>query len=178
MIPFNKPFLVGDEIKHIANSINSLHWAGDGHYTKLCSKWLEDNLKTKKALLTTSCTSALEMAIILSDIGINDEVIIPSYTFVSTANSVVMRGAKPVFVDVDSRMQMDSDGIEKKITEEKYKELMNEKEKYKNLIDKNNIIEINNVILNELEKDKDHEMKGDWDMEREKDIGIEKQIKS
>lgn len=113
MIPFNKPYLVGEEIHYISNSINSLHLAGDGYYTKLCSKWLEDELRTKKALLTTSCTSALEMAIILSDIGINDEVIIPSYTFVSSANAVVMRGATPVFVDIDPvTLSIDLDLIE------------------------------------------------------------------
>jgi len=118
MIPFNKPYLVGEEIQYISNSLNSLHLAGDGHYTKLCSNWLEEKLKTKKALLTTSCTSALEMAIILSGIGINDEVIIPSYTFVSSANSVVMRGGTPVFVDIDPiTLNIDVDIIESAITE-------------------------------------------------------------
>lgn len=118
MIPFNKPYLVGEEIQFISNSINSLHLAGDGNYTKLCSNWLEEKLKTKKALLTTSCTSALEMAIILSDIGHGDEVIIPSYTFVSSANSIVMRGGTPVFVDIDPiTLNLDIDLIESAISE-------------------------------------------------------------
>ena len=113
MIPFNKPYIVGDEIQNLQNSINSLHLAGDGMYTQACSKWLQENLSTRRALLTTSCTSALEMAVILSDIGIGDEVIMPSYTFVSSANAVVMRGATPVFVDINPiTLNIDVDLIE------------------------------------------------------------------
>ncbi len=100
-IPFNKPFIVGKEIDYIAKAVlvNS-HISGNGPFTKLCQKWLEKNLQCAKALITHSCTGALEMAGILIDIKQGDEVIMPSFTFVSTANAFVLRGAVPVFVDI------------------------------------------------------------------------------
>ncbi len=99
-IPFNKPHLTHKEIGYInhAHSLGKL--AGDGYYTKLCHEWIEKNIGGKKALLTHSCTGALEMMAILSKVEPGDEVIMPSFTFVSTANAFVLRGAVPVFVDI------------------------------------------------------------------------------
>jgi dTDP-4-amino-4,6-dideoxygalactose transaminase len=99
-VPFNKPYLTGNEIEYIKNSHAVGNLSGDGFYTKESSTWLEQNTKTKKALLTHSCTAALEMAALLADIKPGDEVIMPSYTFVSTANAFVLRGGVPVFVDI------------------------------------------------------------------------------
>lgn len=99
-IPFNKPSVVGNEIRYIGEAIENCHLSGDGPFTKKCNKWLEENLKCKKAFLTHSCTAALEMAAILCDIQPGDEVIMPSFTFVSTANAFVLRGGVPVFVDI------------------------------------------------------------------------------
>jgi len=93
--------MVGEEFFHIADAIHRGQLSGDGHYTKLCEQWLVDKTGGEKALLTHSCTAALEMAAILYDIGPGDEVIMPSFTFVSTANAVVLRGVTPVFVDID-----------------------------------------------------------------------------
>lgn len=101
MIPFNKPFIIENEFKYIEDAINNKGiLRGDGAYTKKCHALLEEKLGCKKALLTHSCTAALEMAAILLDLNPGDEVIMPSYTFVSTANAFVMRGAVPVFVDI------------------------------------------------------------------------------
>ncbi len=99
-IPFNKPFTIAGELANIADAVRSGHLAGDGRYTRQCHAWLERELGTRKALLTHSCTAALEMAAILCDIAPGDEVIMPSFTFVSTANAFVLRGAVPVFVDI------------------------------------------------------------------------------
>ena len=99
-IPFNKPFIVGKELYYMAQAVLAGHLSGDGMYTKQCHHWLEEHLGCKKALLTHSCTAALEMAAILFDIQPGDEVIMPSFTFVSTANAFVMRGGRPVFVDI------------------------------------------------------------------------------
>src|SRR4030066_2177569 len=99
-IPFNKPFIIGRELSLIADAVAQGHLSGDGAYTKLCHRWFEERLGCRKALLTHSCTGALEMAAILCDIQPGDEVILPSYTFVSTANAFVLRGAVPVFVDI------------------------------------------------------------------------------
>jgi dTDP-4-amino-4,6-dideoxygalactose transaminase len=99
-IPFNKPFVVGKELFNIAQAVMNGSISGDGEFTKHCQIWLEQHLGTPKALLTHSCTAALEMAAILSEIGPGDEVIMPSFTFVSTANAFVLRGATPVFVDI------------------------------------------------------------------------------
>jgi len=99
-IPFNKPFTVGDELRNIETAVREGHLAGDGRFTRQCHEWLERNLGARRALLTHSCTAALEMAAILCDLKPGDEVIMPSFTFVSTANAFVLRGAVPVFVDV------------------------------------------------------------------------------
>ena len=99
-IPFNKPYLTGKEIDYIKRSHEVGNLSGDGHFTVQSSLWLENNTGCKKALLTHSCTGALEMAAILANIKPGDEVIMPSYTFVSTANAFVLRGAIPVFVDI------------------------------------------------------------------------------
>ena len=116
MIPFNKPYLTGKEIEYI-NKANSSHkLTGNGYFTSKCKKWLEINTSTNSALLTHSCTAALEMAAILADIKKGDEIIMPSYTFVSTANAFVLRGAKPVFVDIDpNTLNMDWTLIEGQI---------------------------------------------------------------
>jgi dTDP-4-amino-4,6-dideoxygalactose transaminase len=117
MIPFNKPPFTGNEEKYVLESIKSAKISGDGEFTKKCTKWFEEKLQCKKALLTTSCTHALEMAAILLDIKDGDEVIMPSYTFVSTANAFVLRGAKIVFVDIRSdTMNIDETKIEQAIT--------------------------------------------------------------
>ncbi|MCC6610807.1 MAG: dTDP-4-amino-4,6-dideoxygalactose transaminase [Burkholderiales bacterium] len=99
-IPFNKPFTIADELANIAAAVRAGHLAGDGPYTRRCHQWLERNLGARKALLTHSCTAALEMAAILCDLAPGEEVIMPSFTFVSTANAFVLRGAVPVFVDI------------------------------------------------------------------------------
>ncbi|MBD3830901.1 MAG: dTDP-4-amino-4,6-dideoxygalactose transaminase [Arcobacter sp.] len=117
MIPFNKPPFTGNEEKYVLESIKSNKISGDGEFTKKCHKWFEERLNCKKVLLTTSCTHALEMAAILLDIKENDEVIMPSYTFVSTANAFVLRGAKIVFVDIrPDTMNIDETKIEQAIT--------------------------------------------------------------
>jgi dTDP-4-amino-4,6-dideoxygalactose transaminase len=102
MIPFNKAPVVGNEIDYINQAITSRALCGDGPFSKKCEKLLEDITGCKKALLTPSCTAALEMAAILIDLKVGDEVIMPSYTFVSTANAFALRGAKIIFVDVDA----------------------------------------------------------------------------
>lgn len=117
-ISFNVPPVVGTESKFILEAIQSHKICGDGQFTKRCSKWLEDKTGTLKALMTTSCTHALEMAAILADIQPGDEVIMPSYTFVSTANAFALRGAKIVFVDIrPDTMNIDEALIEDAITE-------------------------------------------------------------
>jgi dTDP-4-amino-4,6-dideoxygalactose transaminase len=117
MIPFNVPPYTGNEKKYITAAIDSHKICGDGEFTKKCHVWFEKNTKTKKALLTTSCTHALEMASILCNIQAGDEVIMPSYTFVSTANSFVLRGAKIIFVDIrPDTMNIDEKLIESAIT--------------------------------------------------------------
>lgn len=103
MIPFNVPYLTGNEITYINKVFEKKHLAGDGEFTKLCSNWIQEKLGIKKVLLTQSCTAALEMAAILCNIQFGDEVIMPSYTFVSTANAFVLRGGVPVFVDIDPK---------------------------------------------------------------------------
>ncbi len=99
-IPFNRPSLVGNEIEYIRNAVRLGQLAGDGLYTKNCSTLLGELTGSKKVLLTHSCTAALEMAALLCDLGPGDEIILPSFTFVSTANAIVLRGAVPVFVDI------------------------------------------------------------------------------
>lgn len=117
MIPFNKPFMTGRELWYIAQAHTAGHLSGDGQFTKRCHSWIESNTGTSRALLTHSCTAALEMAALLAEVGPGDEIIMPSYTFVSTANAFVMRGAVPVFVDVRAdTMNIDETLIEAAIT--------------------------------------------------------------
>ena len=116
-IRFNKPPLTGNEEQYILETLNNPHISGDGQFTQKCHDWFEKNLPCKKALLTTSCTHALEMTAILLDIKEGDEIIMPSYTFVSTANAFVLRGAKIVFVDIrPDTMNIDETRIEEAIT--------------------------------------------------------------
>lgn len=118
MINFNEPPYVGNEEKYIHEAILSKKICGDGQFTKRCNKWLKDTTGTAKAMLTTSCTHATEMAALLADIKPGDEVIMPSYTFVSTADAFVLRGAKAVFVDIrPDTMNIDETLIEEAITE-------------------------------------------------------------
>ena len=99
-IPFNKPAFLGNELDYVRDSLARGHVSGDGAYTRRCHQFLEESLSVPKALLTTSCTHALEMAALLLDIEPGDEVIVPSFTFVSTINAFALRGAKPVFADI------------------------------------------------------------------------------
>ena len=118
MINFNEPPYVGTELNFIKESVESGQICGDGIFTKKCNKWLEDRLGTTKALLTTSCTHATEMAALLCGIGPGDEVIMPSYTFVSTADAFVLRGATAVFTDIrPDTMNIDEKLIEAAITD-------------------------------------------------------------
>ena len=119
MIDFNVPPYVGTELKYVAEAVEKNHKiCGDGPFTKRCNAWLEEKTGTSKALLTTSCTHATEMAALLADIKEGDEVIMPSYTFVSTADAFVLRGAVPVFVDIrPDTMNIDENKIEAAITE-------------------------------------------------------------
>jgi len=117
MIPFNRPPYTGNEEQHVLNAMRSEKISGDGKYGLLCQQWFEEKLNCNKALLTPSCTQALEIAAILIDIQPGDEVIMPSYTFVSTANAFVMRGAKIVFVDIrPDTLNIDERLIEAAIT--------------------------------------------------------------
>lgn len=117
MISFNVPPYCGKEDEYVIEAIRNHKICGDGEFTKKCSKWLEENTGTKKALLTTSCTHATEMAALLCDIKPGDEIIMPSYTFVSTADAFVLRGAKVVFVDIrPDTMNIDEKKIEAAIT--------------------------------------------------------------
>lgn len=117
MILFNKPLLTHKEEGYLAKVLANMRFSGDGEFTKHCNSWLTKNTKTKKALLTTSCTHALEMSAILTGIASGDEVIMPSFTFVSTANAFVLRGAKVVFVDIrPDTMNIDENKIAEAIT--------------------------------------------------------------
>jgi dTDP-4-amino-4,6-dideoxygalactose transaminase len=117
-IPYNKPYMTGKELWYISQAHANGRLAGDGDFTRKCQAWLENHIGCKKALLTHSCTAALEMAAILTNIGPGDEVIMPSYTFVSTANAFVLRGAVPVFIDIrPDTLNIDETKIEEAITE-------------------------------------------------------------
>ncbi|WP_207640932.1 dTDP-4-amino-4,6-dideoxygalactose transaminase [Clostridium lundense] len=117
MIVFNKPYITELEKEYVLDAINRGNLHGDGYYTKLVSQFIENRFKTNKALMTTSCSSALDMAALMLDLKEGDEVIMPSYTFVSTANAVVLRGAKPVFVEIcEKTLNIDPKHIENKIT--------------------------------------------------------------
>jgi dTDP-4-amino-4,6-dideoxygalactose transaminase len=116
-IPFNRPFATGKELTYAAEAQRNHHLSGDGPFTGRCHRWIESQTGCAKALLTHSCTSALDMAALLLDIRSGDEVIIPSYTFVSTANAFVLRGAIPVFVDIrEDTLNLDEKLIEAAIT--------------------------------------------------------------
>lgn len=116
-IPFGRPFITGNELRYIAEAHSDGILAGDGRFTRLCHGWLENHSGCQKALLTHSCTAALEMAALLLDIQPGDEVIMPSYTFVSTANAFVLRGGVPVFVDIrEDTLNLDERLIEAAIT--------------------------------------------------------------
>lgn len=117
-IPFNRPYMTGYEIEHINAAKQRNMLAGDGWFTKQCHLWLQSNVGAQKALLTHSCTAALEMAALLIDIQPGDEIIMPSYTFVSTANAFVLRGGVPVFVDIRAdTLNIDETKIEAAITD-------------------------------------------------------------
>jgi dTDP-4-amino-4,6-dideoxygalactose transaminase len=116
-IPFNRPFATGKELSYAAEAQRNHHLSGDGPFTGRCHLWIESQTGCAKALLTHSCTSALDMAALLLDIRIDDEVVMPSYTFASTANAFVLRGAIPVFVDIrDDTLNLDEKLIEAAIT--------------------------------------------------------------
>jgi len=116
-IPFNKPKLVGTELGYIQDAIQGGHISGDGPYTRKCEALLEKELDNTRVLLTTSCTHALEMAALLLDIVPGDEVIVPSFTFVSTVNAFVLRGARPVFIDIRAdTLNLDEKLLEKLIS--------------------------------------------------------------
>jgi dTDP-4-amino-4,6-dideoxygalactose transaminase len=117
-IPFNRPYMTGKELDYIAQCHSNGVFAGDGPFTKRCHEWIEARSRCSRALLTHSCTAALEMAALLLDISEGDEVIMPSYTFVSTANAFVLRGAVPVFVDIrPDTLNIDETLIEQAITD-------------------------------------------------------------
>jgi len=116
-VDFNRPVVVGNELEYMKQAIENGHISGDGPFTKKCHAFLENELGVPKALLTTSCTHALEMSAILLDIQPGDEVIIPDFTFVSTVNAFVLRGAKPVFVDVRwDTLNLDESRLEEAVT--------------------------------------------------------------
>ena len=118
MIDFNRPAFTGKELEYIQDAINKGMLCGDGEYTKKCAEWMEERFKISHVMLTTSCTHALEMAAFLSDIQPGDEVIMPSYTFVSTADAFVLRGARIVFVDIrPDTMNINEKLIEQAITD-------------------------------------------------------------
>lgn len=117
-IPFNKPYMTGKELAYIARAHERGQLAGDGHFTERCHEWLENRTHCRRALLTHSCTAALEMTAILAELQPGDEVILPSYTFVSTANAFVLRGVVPVFVDIrEDTLNIDETLIEAAISD-------------------------------------------------------------
>ena len=116
-IPFNRPYATGKELVYAAEAQRNYRLSGDGPFTKRCHQWIEEQTGCAKALLTHSCTSALDLAALLLDIESGDEVILPSYTFVSTANAFVLRGAVPVFVDIrEDTLNLDERLIEAAVT--------------------------------------------------------------
>jgi dTDP-4-amino-4,6-dideoxygalactose transaminase len=116
-VPFNKPHLVGRELEYVQEAAHSGHLSGNGPFTRNCHSWIEARVGCDRALLTHSCTAALEMAALLAGVGPGDEVIMPSFTFVSTANAFVLRGAQPVFVDVrPDTLNLDESKVEAAVT--------------------------------------------------------------
>jgi len=117
-LPFNRPYLAGNGFRYSQEAYDSLWLSGDGNFTKRCHAWLEKNIRSPRTLLTDSCTAALEMCALLLDIKPGDEIIMPSYTFVSTANAFVLRGGVPIFVDIrEDTLNIDEKLIEDAITE-------------------------------------------------------------
>src|SRR5882724_4254834 len=117
MIPFNRPCLAGNEYRYIAEAIANGHASGDGPFTKRCHELLEQKLGAPQVLLTTSCTHALEMAALLLDCKSGDEIIVPSFTFVSTANAFALRGARIVFADIrPDTLNLDETRLESLLT--------------------------------------------------------------
>jgi dTDP-4-amino-4,6-dideoxygalactose transaminase len=117
LIPFNRPYATGNEAIYATEAQRRHHLSGDGLFTRRCHQWIEEQTGCAKALLTHCCTSALDMAALLLDIKSGDEIILPSYTFVSTANAFVLRGAVPVFVDIrEDTLNLDERLIEAAIT--------------------------------------------------------------
>src|SRR5215211_7456808 len=116
-VDFNRPAVVGNEFEYMKQAVENGHISGDGSFTKKCHAFLEKELGVQKALLTTSCTHALEMSALLLDVQPGDEVIFPDFTFVSTVNAFVLRGAKPVFLDIRSdTLNLDESRLEAAIT--------------------------------------------------------------
>jgi dTDP-4-amino-4,6-dideoxygalactose transaminase len=117
-VPFNKPHVTGRELEYIQQAVQNHHLSGNGPFTRQCQAWIEDRVGCPRALLTHSCTAALEMAALLTEVGPGDEVIMPSFTFVSTANAFALRGARPVFVDVrPDTLNLDESKVEAAITD-------------------------------------------------------------
>jgi dTDP-4-amino-4,6-dideoxygalactose transaminase len=117
LTPFNRPFVIGKELSYIAQAVQKGHLAGDGQFTKMCNAWMENRFQATKVLLTHSCTAALEMAALLANVGPGDEVIMPSFTFVSTANAFALRGAVIRFVDIrPDTLNIDESKFEEMIT--------------------------------------------------------------
>ena len=117
MINFNQPYIARNQVKYIKESLKNYHISGDGPFTKKCNLHLEKYFGVKKALITTSCTHALEMSAILLDLKEGDEVIVPSFTFVSTPNAFILRGAKPVFIDIrPDTLNLDENNLEELVT--------------------------------------------------------------
>jgi len=116
-VPFNRPYVTGDEFVHMREAIDNAHLSGNGPFSERCRGWLEETVGSLRALLTHSCTGALEMAFTLADVGPGDEVVLPSFTFVSTANAVVARGGTPVFVDIrPDTLCIDESALEDAVT--------------------------------------------------------------
>ena len=116
-VPFNRPSLAGRELEYIADAVARSHLSGDGWYTRRCHEALQEILGAPRVFLTTSCTHALELAALLLEVGPGDEVILPAFTFVSTANAFVLRGAKPVFADIrPDTLNIDETDVERKVT--------------------------------------------------------------
>ena len=116
-VPFNRPHTVGTEMAYIGEAVAASHLSASGPFSRRCADWLEERLGSRRALLTHSCTGALEMTVLLSDIGVGDEIIMPSFTFVSTANAFALRGAVPVFVDIrEDTLNLDEALVEAAIT--------------------------------------------------------------
>ena len=159
-IIFNVPKFDKDDLKNINNLTSLKHYSGNGYFTNKCNEWLVKNLKCKESLLVHSCTAALEISAILLNLKAGDEVIMPSYTFVSTANAFVLRGAKIVFIDVDKKtLNINPKLIEKKITKKTraivivhYAGVSCEMEKIKKITKKNRIILIEDAAQALLSK--------------------------